>query len=145
MSIKRLSLLSSLLFAMTSTAFAFPDDAQWIPVQRPEPSDANPTIFELKALSDAVGDATGSSDIVGGTTDAEAALYWFTDATHFYVRMRLDQVPTGGLGLLPLSWSVIFEVDQDFSSYEFILSVDGSASQIKLMQNTNTNVTNAKF
>lgn len=87
-------------------------------------------------LSDPINDGgTNSREIVG--TPAPA-VYVAADATHFMVRLRLDEDPRQGGGIAPFGWGVLFDLDNDLSDYELSLLVDGTGNprRIVLAQNT---------
>jgi hypothetical protein len=70
--------------------------------------------------------AIADRDVVGDA--AQPALYAFSDATHFYFRMRVDGDPSMGGMFRPFGWAAELDTDDDRESYELLLVVDGIAS-----------------
>lgn len=124
-----------LVFGVTITlifnsnlAFAWPTDAQWIPLFKGG-----------DLLQDDVADSQGSRNVVSDPNNDAAFMY--NDGLYIYFRLRLDESPagTGGQGILKsFGWGV--EIDTNLSSgdYEWLIMVDGVAKTevIELQQNT---------
>lgn len=88
---------------------------------------------------DPVADEAGASnerDVVG---DSEhPALYYFADATHFFLRMRVDASPTQADGFRPFGWGVEFDTDADRTTYELLSQVDGISNPDVVSLSANT-------
>lgn len=70
--------------------------------------------------------APAERDVVGDA--AQPALYIAADATHLYLRMRVDAEPTTGTDFGPFGWGVEMDTDGRRSDYELLGIVDGIAS-----------------
>ena len=80
--------------------------------------------------------AIAERDIVGDTS-APAGSRAF-DASFLYLRMRLDQDPAPGGAPRPFSWGFEFDLDGNASTYELLIAVNGSSSQVAIYRNTVT-------
>ena len=105
-------------FTQNASAQTWPLDGDWQVL----------TCAGLPAF-DARGDtpgAPGERDVVGDAS--EPALYIAADATHLYLRMRVDAEPTTGTDFGPFGWGVEMDIDGRRSDYELLGAVDGVAS-----------------
>ena len=116
----RLSSIAVLL-ALPSTAFAWPAQGDWIPVTQggnvlSDPiSDHRHTDVSLGAHLDFVGDSN------------DAAVQWWADMNHLYVRLLLNSDPTdSSSGYLKGSWGAAIDLDGDPSTLEYMLTHNGN-------------------
>lgn len=123
-----LAVLVAALGPRAAEAQSWPADDDWrVLLCGGEPS--------FDPLADEPG-ATAERDVVG---DADhPALYVFSDDTHLFLRMRLDDDPTQGSGFRPYGWAAEFDTDAERTTYEILAEVDGIANpeQVHLARNT---------
>ena len=117
-----------LLLPAAATAQTWPADGQWRVLMCGGAPAFDPVADEPAA--------TNERDVVGDA--GQPALYVFTDATHLFFRMRVDDDPTSGGSLRPFGWAVEFDVDTDRTTYEVIAIVDGieNPDAVNLKRNT---------
>jgi hypothetical protein len=102
------------------------------------PADADWTALSQSGLG--MGDVSGDGqnngrEVVGDSTSP--AVYVYNDGVDFFVRLRLDTSPLRSASdLRPYGWGLLFDIDGDFSSYEFALLVDGIREEINFAENT---------
>lgn len=96
-------------------------------------------------LGDPEGDAPGSRDIVGDT--ASPLLFITADATHLYLRIRLDDSPWNAqmTSFGPFGWGCLVSTDSDPQTYEYSILVDGVSNPdaVLLYRNTSTTAPNS--
>jgi hypothetical protein len=80
--------------------------------------------------------AVSERDIVGDVI--APAGYSATDSEFLYLRLRVDQDPAPGETLRPFAWGVAISLDDDPSTYELLLAVNGDTAQVEIYQNTST-------
>jgi hypothetical protein len=80
--------------------------------------------------------ASGPRDLVGNNS-APCGLR-ASDGQFFFLRLRLDQTPAMGTGLVPFAWGLEIDLDADTSTYEVLVLVDGQGGQVLIYQNTVT-------
>ncbi len=95
-------------------------------------------------LTDIEGDAASGRDIVGNPMNP--ALYIASDATHLYIRLRLDVDPrqnTTNIG--PFGWGCLINTDSELTTYEYSIMLDGvnNPDIIYLYKNTMTTMPNS--
>ncbi len=123
------ALLAGALAPGAARAYTFPDDADWIAV-----------LQAGESIADVHGDgATNGREIVGDTTDAAISIA--NDGTNFFVRIRVDDDPTGPGGLNQYGWGLILDTDGEFTAYEYVLLTNGIAEQIEFAENTTPGTT----
>jgi MYXO-CTERM domain-containing protein len=111
-----------------SQAATFPADSEWIPLRQ-----AGATIGDV--ITD--GNNNGR-ELVGDATFAAVSVY--SDGTDFFVRLRLDDDPTGSgqAVVAPFGWGILIDTNNNLDDYEFIIIIDGTGpDEIALAQNTN--------
>ncbi len=120
-------LLVLLVFPSFAAAQTWPADGSWSALTRGG-----------VPVEDVEGDVVGSRDIVGDATNPAA--YIWSDATHMFFRLRLDDDPLDSqrTDLRPFSWGVEFETDGNTDNFEALVMVNGIAnpSIVTLQQNT---------
>src|SRR5690554_4947730 len=99
----------SLFMVLVAPAWAWPADAEWLPLTV---SGGN--------LVDPAGDHTddGSLDLFGDASTSAA--WWYADADALYLRMQLSSDPMSGGSLKPLTWGFLFELDGD-DTFDFLV------------------------
>ena len=114
----------TLLF-LIGHAFAWPASTDWDAVD-----------LGGAPLTDPCGDVSGNDwwDIVGD--GADAAAWWYEDATDVYFRVRLHDDPTSGGSWRSFGWGVAFETNWELTSFEYMLFVDGKDDSVTLYENT---------
>jgi hypothetical protein len=128
-------LCSVVLPATASAQVAFPPDTAWTPLR-----------CDAAAMADRFEDQPGAldeRDIVGDAA-APAGLR-AADAMYLYLRMRLDDDPAPGGSVQPFAWGMQFDLDDDLTSYELMVAVDGIAGMagtVSLYRNTATALRN---
>jgi MYXO-CTERM domain-containing protein len=87
--------------------------------------------------------ATDHRDVVGNPTEAEAAIYFASDADRLYLRMRLDGDPRSNpTNLRSFGWGFLFDTesrgDPSLPEYERLAHVNGTGGKdrISLFDNT---------
>lgn len=80
--------------------------------------------------------AVDERDIVGDLVTP--AGYSASDSQFLYVRLRLDRDPAPGGKLRPFAWGIGVSVDNDPTTYEILLMVNGNDSQVEVYKNTTT-------
>lgn len=121
------------ILATTSAAHAqvFPPDSAYTTL-----------LCEGLPMNDLYNDEAGAideRDIVGDS--AFPAGMRAVDATHLYMRMRLDDDPAPGGQLRPFAWGFEIDLDGVLSTYELLLHVDGTGGgqgQVAVYRNTTT-------
>jgi MYXO-CTERM domain-containing protein len=79
--------------------------------------------------------ANSGHEIVGDSANPAAFVY--SDGNDFFARLRLDVTPLqAAANLRPFGWGVLIDNDNNFSSYEYAVIVDGIAETINFLQNT---------
>lgn len=121
-------LLTLVLFALPGQSQAWPLPAEWIPVYK-----------NGIGIQDPNSDAQGSRNIV--SDPAHPAEFIHNDGAYFYVRLRLDQDPTGSGGqyfLKQFGWGVEFDTNLNAGDYEWLLMIDGISKDetISLQRNS---------
>ena len=125
------------ILATTSLAHAqvFPSDAAYTTL-----------LCEGAPMNDLYNDESGAideRDIVGDAI--HPAGMRAVDATHLYMRMRLDDDPAPGGQLRPFAWGFEIDLDGVLSTYELLLHVDGTGGgqgQVAVYSNTTTTLPN---
>jgi len=126
------------LIVCTLMALAGPAAAQNFPAAAWAPLPCGATVMTDR-FQDQVG-AFFERDIVGDT--GAAAGFLASDATFLYLRLRLDQDPAPAGVLKPFSWGFEFDLDNNTSTYELLVAVNGSTSQVAIYKNTVTTLPN---
>ncbi len=136
----RRSLLAFVVIAAAAlparAAVMFPPDTQWVPFH-----------CGTQVMTDAFADDAGflkERDLVGDP--ANAAGYHASDATYLYLRIRLDEDPSPGGALKPSAWGYEFDLDNNPSTYELLVIVDGTGTGgpiVAIYANTATTVANS--
>lgn len=122
--------------ALAAAAPAFPPDNEWHALR------CNRT-----AMSDHYQDQPGAllvRDIVGETSAPAGARV--ADNDYLYLRLRLDQDPAPNGVVAPYAWGMLFDLDNNLSTYEIaavVSGIGGSAGTITLHRNTTTTVANS--
>ncbi len=120
--------LLCLFTATRADSQTFPADGQWIAVTR-----------DGSVVTDPVGDATGSRDVVGDALNAAA--YYAGDGTYMFLRLRLNvsplQTPTT---LQSFAWGAVLDTDGVPTTYELFVNVNGISNPdaVELSGNTIT-------
>ncbi|HCJ66372.1 MAG TPA: hypothetical protein DHV62_03370, partial [Elusimicrobia bacterium] len=128
-------LIGIIIFTANTFLFAWPTATQWIPMYMPFSGQKVPAF-------DAVQTPADSRDIVGSSSTYPCA-YLLVEGTTMYLRLRLNDNAWKGTsqGLDQYNWGIYVDTDTNANNYEFMLSIDGSASKaedeiIQLRQNT---------
>lgn len=111
----------------------FPSGNAWVPISQGG-----------VVLGDPRGDFQRSRDIVGDET--HGAAFVARDATHMFFRLRVDDSPLQGSGdYQPFGWGVLFDIDADATTYEYLAMLNGIANPdvVELVKNTSTSTTNS--
>jgi len=82
--------------------------------------------------------AVNERDIVGDL--GAPAGYSASDGEFLYLSLRLDQDPAPGGKLHPFAWGIGISVDNDPTTYEILLMVNGNSSQVEVYENTSTTI-----
>ena len=98
-------------------------------------------------ITDALADTAGFLDErdVVGDPPAPAALR-ASDASHLFLRIRVEKDPVQGTMLLPSSWGMEYDLDNDLRDYELLILVDGiagSQATVSVFRNTATTIPNS--
>ncbi|MWC31119.1 beta strand repeat-containing protein [Paenibacillus sp. MMS18-CY102] len=102
----------------------FPSNAQYVPLKQNNVNVVDP-------VRDVSPDET---DIVG---DAQyPAAYYAYDGTNVYFRMRLNTDPRFKSDFRNFAWGVLFDTDNNPSTYEWELLVNGLENKVQLIANT---------
>lgn len=123
-----LVLVSGLAAPFVAEAQTFPQESAWAPL----PCGA-------VVMTDRHRDQSGAQDerdIVGDLNNP--AGYHFSDTSFLYLRMRLDRDPMPNKKLRPFAWGIGVSVDQDKSTYEVLMMVNGNLSAVEVYENTAT-------
>ncbi len=124
-----------LLLLVNSPAFAWPaTDDDWTAVQVGG-------IDVVDVVDDHDRDGLGyddSIDCVGDAALTAAALYWSTDGNELFVRMRVDDDPSGNIGpfLQAVDWSFLLDTDGDDANFEYVLALTGASPTVYLYRNS---------
>lgn len=118
-------LAAAVLFPATALAQSWPADSAWLPIQR-----------NGQVVGDPAGDAVGSRDFVGDAANPTG--YTYADATHFFVRVRVNTDPRQGNGLRPFSWGIAIDTDNDVSSIETFVVASGIKNPDAVLIGENT-------
>lgn len=111
-------------------ALTFPaSNTAWIPVEQ----------LGL-GLTDPDTDAQNNGRNIVGTTQYPA-VYIAASDTHFMVRLRLNDNPISGQNLAQYGWGILFEIDGDASSYDYLLLANASGANDVLTFYANTTKT----
>ncbi len=78
------------------------------------------------ALADVVDGTTSGRDVVGDA--ANPAAYVWSDAEFLYLRLRVNTTAMSGTSYTPFVWGCLLETDEDLTSYENFVFVDGISS-----------------
>jgi len=122
-------LCSVVLPATAHAQVTFPPESTWRPLR-----------CGNAPMGDGVADQAGAideRDIVGDAA-APAALR-SADATHLFLRLRVENDPAPGGALKASAWIMLFDLDGDRSNYELMLSADAianAAGTVSLFRNT---------
>ncbi|MFS8065028.1 MAG: hypothetical protein ACMG6S_01525 [Byssovorax sp.] len=103
-----------------------------------------PALLVGTPVDDPAGDIQGPRDIVGDA--ANPMLFIASDATHLYLRLRLNGDPTQTpTNFTPFGWGCFIDTDNDTTTYEISTIVDGVANpdQISFFKNTVTATPNS--
>jgi MYXO-CTERM domain-containing protein len=93
----------------------WPADGDWLPLTQ----DGVP-------IADPQGDTNpGAIDIVGDADNP--AFYVFEDESALYFRIRVDSTPLQGASFRSFGWGCEIDVDGDYTGYEYIALLDGTA------------------
>ncbi len=117
-------------------AVTFPPEAQWTPFHCGAAPMTDPYADDAQYLLDL--------DLVGD--NGNAAGYHASDATNLYLRIRLDADPTTGGVPKASAWGYEFDLDNDPSTYELLISVDGlggGGGVVTIYANTQTTIPNS--
>ena len=122
--------LGSLLWSRVVEAATFPADNKWTPLTQ-----------QSIGLADPNNDGSNlGKEIVGSA--AFPAMYIYQDGTDLFVRLRVDDTPTGnadGSGTLnPSGWGVLIDTDNTFADYEFSLLLSGKTNDLDIQLGQNT-------
>lgn len=102
----------------------FPSNTQYVPLRQGN-------IIVTDPVRDVSPDET---DIVG---DAQfPAAYYAYDGTNVYFRMRLNADPRQKSSFKNFAWGVLFDTDNNPSTYEWELVVNGLENEVQLIVNT---------
>jgi hypothetical protein len=109
-------------------AQTFPQESAWVPLP-----------CGTVVMTDKHRDQSGAQDErdIVGDLNAPAG-YHFSDASFLYLRMRLDRDPMPNDKPRPFAWGIGVNVDQDKSTYEVLMMVNGNLSVVEVYQNTTT-------
>ncbi len=113
---------------VTAQASTFPSASSWVPVQQ-----AGGDVGDI--FTDG---GQSSRELVGDSNNA--AVFIATDGVDFFVRMRLDEDPTGsGANLVQsFGWGLLIDTDNNLLDYEYIIMVDGSGNPDRVLFSENT-------
>jgi hypothetical protein len=117
-------------------AVTFPPEAGWTPFQCGGQPMTDPYADDAQYLLDL--------DLVGDPNNA--AGYHASDATNLYLRIRLDADPTMGGVPKATAWGYEFDLDNDPSTYELLINVDGiggGGGMVAVYANTQTTIPNS--
>ncbi len=110
-----------------SEAATFPATMDWIPLQQ-----------AATGLGDVNTDGnTSGREIVGSAADP--SVYIYNDGVDFFIRLRLDDDPTGaGPAIVsPFGWGLLIDTNGNFNDYEFAVFIDGTGTdEIIIAENT---------
>ena len=110
----------ALLALLPSTAFAWPQDKEWLPVQQ-NGSDMTDPVRDHLHTDVTLGDHL---DFVGDSQDL--VFEWSSDMQSLFVRLRLNVDPwDNSTELKEGSWAIGFELDGDTSSIEYVIALNG--------------------
>ena len=115
---------------------AFPPDADWIPFHCGAAPMTDPQGDDAAFLLDL--------DVVGDAADP-AGLH-AADANFLYLRIRLDANPAPANALGSAAWGYEFDLDNDPSTYELLIIVDGitpGGGTVAMYANTTTTIPNS--
>ncbi len=117
--------------ATAGAQVAFPPDPAFVPLRCDGAPMTDRLADELGALDerDLVGDAAAP-------TGLRAA-----DATHLFLRVRLDEDPAPAGAVRPFAWGMQLDLDGDLTDYELMVIADGIAGPagvVSLFRNTTT-------
>lgn len=116
-------LLLAVLVMCPSLGFAWPAVSDWKPV----PTGA--TTFQ-----DDDTDFQTQINLVGPGADSA---YIFNDGSNFHVRLRIDDTALNNQNQLKsFGWGVLFDVDGNLNSYEYMLMLDGISEELYIAKNT---------
>jgi hypothetical protein len=127
--------LTVVLASGSANAAAFPADSAFVPLR-----------CGGGVMTDLFADDSGflkDRDLVG---DANApAGMRAADAQFLYLRLRLDEDPAPGGAVHPFSWGMEFDLDNDRSTYELLVLVEGiagAAGSVSVFTNHTTTLAN---
>lgn len=110
----------ALLALLPSTAFAWPQAADWLPVQQNGANMTDPVRDHLHT-DVTLGDHL---DFVGDSQDL--VFEWSSDMQSLFVRLRLNVDPwDNSTELKEGSWAIGFDLDTDTSSIEYVIALNG--------------------
>jgi hypothetical protein len=111
--------LTIVLAGASAHAATFPTDASYVPLR----------CGGGGVMTDPLGDAPPALDErdLVGDVNAPAGLR-ASDAQYLYLRIRVDRDPAPGGTVSPFAWGMAFDLDNDRSSYELLILLDGIAS-----------------
>jgi hypothetical protein len=117
---------------MQAAAQTWPSDSQW----RILYCGTDPLVPSWDPVADEPG-AVNERDAVGDS--ANPAVYYFTDNTFLYFRMRVSAQPFD-TEFHPYGWGAEFDTDGDRTTYEVLGQVDGivNPDQVDLWRNSTT-------
>ena len=122
--------------APARAAVTFPPDAQWVPFHCGNAPMTDPQGDDPTFLLDL--------DVVGDNADP-AGLH-ASDANYLYLRIRLDDDPAPNGKLAASAWGYEFDLDNDPSTYELLIIVDGitaGGGMVAMYANTATTIPNS--
>lgn len=124
-----------LLLLVATRALAWPaSDADWLALTQ---GGADLVDVVDDHDRDGLGNPDGI-DCVGDASIGAPALYWQTDGTDLFLRMRVDDTPwlVEGTFLQPLDWSILLDTDGNLADYEYVLALTGSSPVVYFYRNT---------
>ena len=116
--------------AKTVSAVTFPQLADWNPIEQGG-----------QGVGDVLTDGNNNGREVVGST-SQPSIYFYSDGTNFFVRLRLDDDPQKITGssttVQPFGWGVVFDTDGNLNDYEYSFFVDGTGSSARIVFGKNT-------
>ncbi len=120
------SLAALALVAGPANAATFPADGAWKAIQQ-----------KGTAIGDVATDGQNNGrEIVGDA--ANPAVFIAVDATHMFVRLRVDTDPMQGAALRSFGWGILVDTDGNLANYELSIMIDGSGNpqRVDVAENT---------
>ena len=124
----RITLCALACLLLPASALAWPDSGQWAPI----PQGAG--YLEDEGQDQPGLEGENAWDLVG--VDPNYAAYWYLDESYLYLRMRLNDDPSGTTIPYTGAWGLLVESDGDDADFEHSISLAGLGSQIVVQENS---------